>query len=89
MTVDLGAGTGTGQGSDALTDVQGVVGSGFSDTLTGSSIDNTILGGAGNDTIDGAAGNDDPRLGCVSVTTRSTREPRRTVTDHGDDGYAR
>ena len=58
MTVDLAAGTGTGQGSDALTDVQGVVGSAFNDTLTGSSIDNTILGAAGNDTIDGAAGND-------------------------------
>jgi Ca2+-binding RTX toxin-like protein len=58
VTVDLQAGTGTGQGSDSLTDVQSVQGSDFDDTIAGSSIDNVLVGNDGNDTISGLAGND-------------------------------
>jgi Ca2+-binding RTX toxin-like protein len=47
-----------GAGSDTLTTIENLTGSGFNDTLTGSSSANTINGGAGNDTLDGGTGND-------------------------------
>jgi Ca2+-binding RTX toxin-like protein len=58
VVVDLGAGTSTGQGTDALNDVQVVNGSQFNDTITGSAIDNELNGEDGDDVISGLAGND-------------------------------
>ena len=58
VTVNLGLGTATGAGSDTITDVENVTGSGFNDKLTGSVAANTLDGGAGNDQIDGGNGND-------------------------------
>jgi len=65
VTVDLQAGTGTGMGTDTLSDVQNATGGDFNDMITGSSLDNTLLGGDGNDTLAGAGGNDtvDGQLG--------------------------
>lgn len=67
VTVDLGAGTATGgAGTDHLTNIAGIVGSKFDDTLTGNSKSNFILGMEGDDTIDGggvqSAGNFDESI---------------------------
>jgi Ca2+-binding RTX toxin-like protein len=67
VTVNLGAGTATGEGADALVSIELVIGSQFNDTLIGSDGndtlwgwggDDTIQGGLGNDTLNGGAGND-------------------------------
>jgi Ca2+-binding RTX toxin-like protein len=47
-----------GAGTDTLSSIENLYGSGFADTLTGSSGDNTIWGDGGNDSIFGGAGND-------------------------------
>ncbi|MGK9233000.1 hypothetical protein KXS07_15215 [Inquilinus limosus] len=60
VTVDLGAGTGTGgdaQG-DTFDSVENLFGSALGDKLTGSDVANVIGGGSGDDVIDGAGGND-------------------------------
>lgn len=59
VAIDLGAGTAAGgdaQG-DTLTNIEGLVGSAFSDTLTGGANANYFRGGTG-DTISGMDGND-------------------------------
>jgi RTX calcium-binding nonapeptide repeat (4 copies) len=58
VTVDLTAGTATGEGTDTLTGLGQVFGSRHDDTITGDANPNTLYGGAGNDTISGAAGDD-------------------------------
>jgi len=58
VTVDLTAGTATGDGSDTLTGIENVTGSAQGDTLTGDGNANTLSGGAGDDTLDGRGGND-------------------------------
>jgi Ca2+-binding RTX toxin-like protein len=58
VVVDLTAGTGTGMGTDTLTDVQNAIGGDFDDTITGNGLDNALDGGLGNDTVDGLAGTD-------------------------------
>jgi Ca2+-binding RTX toxin-like protein len=58
MTVDLNAGTATGQGTDTLTNIEQVEGSRFGDTITGSGGPNVLLGNRGNDTVDGGDGDD-------------------------------
>jgi Ca2+-binding RTX toxin-like protein len=57
VTVTLPS-SGTGDGTDTLTNVQNITGSAFSDTLTGDVENNRITGGAGNDTESGGLGND-------------------------------
>ncbi len=47
-----------GAGTDTLSSIENLTGSGFDDTLTGSSLANTINGGAGNDMINGGQGDD-------------------------------
>lgn len=58
VTVDLGTGAGSGQGSDVVSGVERVVGSPFADTLTGRGGAEVLVGRAGNDTIDGGRGGD-------------------------------
>lgn len=58
VTVDLVAGTATGQGSDSLTGIEEVYGSPLDDMITGDAGPNSLFGGPGNDTISGAAGDD-------------------------------
>ena len=43
---------------DSLVNIEGIVGTGFDDTISGDSAANTIVGGAGNDLLFGSAGND-------------------------------
>jgi Ca2+-binding RTX toxin-like protein len=55
LTTQAGSGWETG---DVFTNVEGVAGSGFNDTLTGNGSDNILYGNGGVDTLSGAAGND-------------------------------
>ena len=45
-------------GSDTLTDIENLTGSGFADLLTGNASINRLSGGGGNDTLAGRGGND-------------------------------
>jgi Ca2+-binding RTX toxin-like protein len=58
VSVDLQAGTATGDGDDTLTGIQAVLGTRFDDTLRGDNEDNLFEGEGGTDTIDGRAGSD-------------------------------
>ena len=69
LTVDLSAGTATGEGNDTLTGVEAVSGSDFPDDLIGDSSDNFLFGGGGNDVISGAEGTDGIDGGLGSDTT--------------------
>jgi hypothetical protein len=58
VTVDLGAGTATGDGNDTLIAVEDAHGSKFADVLTGDGGANRLIGYLGDDLINGGAGND-------------------------------
>lgn len=58
VTVDLAAGTSTGQGSDTLIGIENVTGTAFADSLAGSDADNRIIGGAGDDIVLASLGAD-------------------------------
>ncbi|HVF53642.1 MAG TPA: calcium-binding protein [Actinomycetota bacterium] len=59
VTVDLSAGTATGDGSDTLTGIENLFGSeGFGDTLIGNESHNYLDGDAGNDQLSGGGGDD-------------------------------
>ena len=58
VTVDLQAGTSSGEGTDTATDFEVVFGSPYDDVLDGSTSDNFLLGQGGNDVIRGFAGSD-------------------------------
>ena len=58
VTVNLTAGTATGEGSDTLLLLENVNGSGAADTITGNGGPNTLNGNNGPDTLSGLAGND-------------------------------
>jgi Ca2+-binding RTX toxin-like protein len=58
VTVDLSAGSATGEGTDSLSGLEGVLGSRFDDVLTGNDANNTFQPEDGNDTIDGGGGLD-------------------------------
>jgi Ca2+-binding RTX toxin-like protein len=51
-------GSATGDGTDVIQNVEGVIGSPANDTLSGDDLDNFIAGNAGDDTIAGDAGED-------------------------------
>jgi Ca2+-binding RTX toxin-like protein len=58
VTVDLTAGTATGDGSDTLTGVEDIAGSNFDDIIMGNAASNFLFGEAGNDTLSGGDGDD-------------------------------
>lgn len=58
VTVNLLAGTATGEGSDTLATIENITGSAYGDTLTGNNGVNTIAGGDGNDIIKGNQADD-------------------------------
>ncbi|MEC9345696.1 MAG: hypothetical protein VYB54_05675 [Pseudomonadota bacterium] len=58
VTVDLAAGTATGEGNDSLSGIEAVTGSAFDDSISGDDSANTLTGGLGNDTLAGRGGND-------------------------------
>ncbi|MBV9953277.1 MAG: hypothetical protein JO291_15085 [Acidimicrobiia bacterium] len=58
ITANLATGTATGDGTDTLTTVEGLIGGPANDQLTGGPTNDTIEGGPGNDKLDGAGGAD-------------------------------
>jgi Ca2+-binding RTX toxin-like protein len=58
VTVDLAAGSSSGEGSDEISAIESVTGSSFADWISGNDLANLLSGGAGNDTILGLAGTD-------------------------------
>jgi hypothetical protein len=58
VTVDLGGGSATGQGDDALDGVEDVRGSNLDDVLIGDELGNDLLGGDGGDALAGGVGDD-------------------------------
>jgi Ca2+-binding RTX toxin-like protein len=58
VTVDLGAQSVTGQGTDALTSIERAAGTALDDTLTGNDAANVLIGDEGSDTISGQGGDD-------------------------------
>ena len=58
VTVDLTAGTSTGAGNDHFTNVGGVIGSPYDDTITGTDGPNLLTGNGGSDQITALAGDD-------------------------------
>jgi Ca2+-binding RTX toxin-like protein len=58
VTVNLAAGSATGEGTDTLLNIENVTGSGLDDAITGNSLANVLLGGGGSDAIFGGDGND-------------------------------
>jgi Ca2+-binding RTX toxin-like protein len=58
VTVDLAAGTATGEGNDTLVSVESVQGSPHDDTLLGHDEEDDLYGNLGSDVIDGRGGND-------------------------------
>ena len=58
VTVDLTAGTATGEGTDTLTGFEWIGGGDFNDTITGDANPNLLWGNGGNDTISGLDGDD-------------------------------
>lgn len=61
VTVDLGAGTATGEGHDALESVRRLIGSRHDDVLIGSPGKDVLRGGRGDDHLEGLGGQDDLR----------------------------
>jgi Ca2+-binding RTX toxin-like protein len=58
VTVNLGTGVATGEGTDDIFEVEGVIGSQGADSITGNGSANRLVGGAGNDTINAGSGSD-------------------------------
>ncbi len=58
LTVDLVAGTASGDGSDTFVGIEWVYGGSGNDLLVGNSGANKLVGGAGDDVLKGGAGND-------------------------------
>ena len=61
VTADLVAHTATGDGADALTSIEGLIGSPGADTFIGGGGPNVLSGGAGDDTIEGGRRHRRPR----------------------------
>ena len=58
VTVNLDAGTASGDGSDIVMGIESVTGSEFDDHLRGDSLPNLLVGGGGNDSLIGRAASD-------------------------------
>jgi Ca2+-binding RTX toxin-like protein len=86
---ELHPGSATGDGTDVVQNVEGIVGSPANDTISGDNADNVIFGGAGDDTIAGDAG-DDCEFGNDGNDTFDENEGTTTAqggtgTDNGED----
>ncbi|WP_157403899.1 calcium-binding protein [Paracoccus sp. N5] len=70
LSLNTAQAIGGGQGSDTLSWIENVNGSGFADVLTGNAAANLLFGAAGNDTLIGGAGNDTLSGGLGTDTAR-------------------
>ncbi|QSR28979.1 hypothetical protein CFI00_00360 [Nocardioides sp. S5] len=90
VTVDLTAGTATGEGTDTIaptTLVGGVEGSAFDDRITGSEQIDWITAGGGDDVVDGRGGDDFIQADAPTrrLPAKETQVPGDDVVDAGDD----
>ena len=86
VTVSLAIGTAQdtiGAGTDTLTNIENLTGSGHNDTLTGDAGANLLAGGAGDDTLTGGAGDDTLDGGDGTDTAHYTGTVTVTATDDG------
>src|SRR5262245_7484330 len=83
VTVDLTAGTATGNGTDTLDGFRDVNGSAFNDTITGEANENHLFGNDGNDSIDGQDGPDfsDGGAGSDNVVDTGTGANENSFSD--------
>ena len=89
MTIDLDAGTATGDGTDVLTNIRNVSGSAYADTITGSSGDDSLQGAGGDDSLTGGAGNDTIEGGAgTDSAIFSGNIADYTITNNGDGSYS-
>ncbi|HEY7755960.1 MAG TPA: hypothetical protein VID69_07020 [Actinomycetota bacterium] len=88
VTVDLAAGSATGEGSDDVEGIENVLGSPGNDEITGDGAANVLAGAAGNDTIDGGAG-DDTLVGGDGKDTVSFASSSKAVTVNLNKGNAK
>ena len=79
VTVNLAAGSATGDGTDSITGVENAVGSAFADTLTGSTTVNSLYGIGGNDVLKGGVAADGI-YGGDGIDTASYTGSRGSVT---------
>jgi VCBS repeat-containing protein len=89
VTVNLSTGKGSGgdASSDALVNIEGVVGSAFADKLTGNAEDNQLFGGAGNDQLTGGGGDDYLIGGDGTDTAYFTGKSTDYEVTHHKDGH--
>jgi Ca2+-binding RTX toxin-like protein len=83
VTVNLTAGTGSGDGADTVATIEHVVGSSSADTLTGNGDDNFLNGLQGDDTLRGMAGADTFLGSSGSDTVSYALEPAATASLDG------
>ena len=86
VTVSLAIGTAQdtiGAGTDTLTNIENLTGSGHNDTLTGDAGANVLAGGAGDDTLSGGGGNDTLDGGDGTDTAHYAGTVTVTATDGG------
>ena len=88
VTVNLAAGTATGEGTDTLSGIENVVGSPLADKLTGDANANSLSGLAGNDTIDGGSAGNDALDGGAGLDTASFAASATGVTANLATGTA-
>ena len=77
-----------GAGADTLSDIEGLIGSNFADTLLGNNGSNTLTGGGGSDSLFGGGGNDllDYGAGNDVFEWRSDFAPGNLTLIGGDGG---
>jgi CSLREA domain-containing protein len=86
VTADLGAGTSTGQGTDALAEIENLLGSTQLDTLTGDAFANVLEGNNGNDNLNGSGGLDTAAY-TTSTAAITASIAAQTATGQGTDTY--
>jgi Ca2+-binding RTX toxin-like protein len=89
VSVDLAAGSSTGEGTDTLTSIEIIIGSGGNDTIVGDSGDNIFDGALGDDLINGAGGADTVNFltfsGAIVSTGITANLATGTATGSGTD----
>ncbi len=85
VNVNLTTGLATGEGTDRLIGIYGLVGSNYDDTLVGSPYDNEFMGLEGNDRIEGGGGDFDAALFFYAHGPVTINLTAHTATGEGTD----
>ena len=85
VNANLSTGSATGEGTDRLIGIYGLVGSDYDDTLVGGPYDNEFMGLEGNDTIEGGGGSFDAVLFIYANGPVTVNLTAHTATGEGTD----